>query len=222
MFVKFSPSCFRSRFPFLVIPVTSRRICIFVAMLLWVSIKICRENLYMDHDAGESGTINARDHGCFNAACAEEGRLAWKVSSRVLKGQNSFHSKILDHFSVQKERSKWRILPPRATTNGHISPKFFYSSLTACLRALLLASWMLQGRLFSYNDTHRHRLGANYEQLPVNRPFNTSVQTYQRDGENTLAVSATRIYKIYIISLTAVKESCTFIIFGSEAGTVSL
>ncbi|CAM9137686.1 unnamed protein product [Chrysoparadoxa australica] len=41
---------------------------------------------------------------------------------------------------------------------------------------------MLQGRLFSYNDTHRHRLGANYEQLPVNCPFNTRVANYQRDG----------------------------------------
>jgi len=41
---------------------------------------------------------------------------------------------------------------------------------------------MLQGRLFSYNDTHRHRLGANYQQIPINRPFNTKVRNYQRDG----------------------------------------
>ncbi|KAG5177531.1 catalase [Tribonema minus] len=41
---------------------------------------------------------------------------------------------------------------------------------------------MLQGRLFSYNDTHRHRLGANYELLPVNRPFNAKVANNQRDG----------------------------------------
>ncbi|XP_065812709.1 catalase-like [Labrus bergylta] len=41
---------------------------------------------------------------------------------------------------------------------------------------------MLQGRLFSYPDTHRHRLGANYLQLPVNCPFRTRVTNYQRDG----------------------------------------
>ncbi len=41
---------------------------------------------------------------------------------------------------------------------------------------------MLQGRLFSYHDTHRHRLGTNYELLPVNRPFNCTVATYHRDG----------------------------------------
>ncbi|GLE01043.1 hypothetical protein PINS_up009856 [Pythium insidiosum] len=40
---------------------------------------------------------------------------------------------------------------------------------------------MLQGRLFSYPDTHRHRLGPNYQQIPVNRPLKEP-QTYQRDG----------------------------------------
>lgn len=39
-----------------------------------------------------------------------------------------------------------------------------------------------QGRLFSYPDTHRHRLGANYLQLPVNCPYRTRVANYQRDG----------------------------------------
>ncbi|CAE1320055.1 katE [Acanthosepion pharaonis] len=41
---------------------------------------------------------------------------------------------------------------------------------------------MLQGRLFSYSDTHRHRLGSNYLQIPVNCPFKARVSNYQRDG----------------------------------------
>jgi catalase len=41
---------------------------------------------------------------------------------------------------------------------------------------------MLQGRLFSYPDTHRHRLGVNYKQIPVNRPIKCPVVHYQRDG----------------------------------------
>ncbi|CAM2115674.1 catalase isoform X1 [Lepidochelys kempii] len=41
---------------------------------------------------------------------------------------------------------------------------------------------MLQGRLFSYPDTHRHRLGPNYLQIPVNCPYRTRVANYQRDG----------------------------------------
>lgn len=45
---------------------------------------------------------------------------------------------------------------------------------------------MLQGRLFSYNDTHRHRLGANYHQIPVNCPYRARVRNYQRDGPMTI------------------------------------
>ncbi|MOA07594.1 Catalase [compost metagenome] len=44
---------------------------------------------------------------------------------------------------------------------------------------------MLQGRILSYPDAHRYRLGTNYEQLPVNRcPF--AVNNYQRDGSMRL------------------------------------
>lgn len=40
---------------------------------------------------------------------------------------------------------------------------------------------MLQGRILAYTDAQRYRLGANYEQIPVNRcPF--MVNNYQRDG----------------------------------------
>jgi len=40
---------------------------------------------------------------------------------------------------------------------------------------------MLQGRLFSYHDTHVHRLGPNYHILPINQP-RAAVNYYQRDG----------------------------------------
>ena len=42
---------------------------------------------------------------------------------------------------------------------------------------------VLQSRLFSYPDTHRHRVGVNYQQLPVNAtrtPYR--VANFQRDG----------------------------------------
>ena len=41
---------------------------------------------------------------------------------------------------------------------------------------------MLQGRLFSYPDTHRHRLGTNYGLIPVNQAKGTTPHTYERDG----------------------------------------
>jgi catalase len=41
---------------------------------------------------------------------------------------------------------------------------------------------MLQARVMSYPDAHRHRLGVNYEALPVNCPHATQANTYHRDG----------------------------------------
>ncbi len=41
---------------------------------------------------------------------------------------------------------------------------------------------LLQGRLFSYFDTQRHRLTGNFQQIPVNSPKNAPVKTYNADG----------------------------------------
>jgi catalase len=43
---------------------------------------------------------------------------------------------------------------------------------------------VLQSRLFSYSDTHRHRIGVNYQQLPVNAP-RTGFKTgdFRQDGQ---------------------------------------
>ena len=44
-----------------------------------------------------------------------------------------------------------------------------------------------QGRIFSYPDTQRHRLGGNYLQLPINCPYRVNkVTNYQRDGPQCL------------------------------------
>jgi catalase len=40
---------------------------------------------------------------------------------------------------------------------------------------------MLMGRVFSYHDTHLHRIGPNYEQLPINAP-KSPVHSYSKDG----------------------------------------
>lgn len=39
---------------------------------------------------------------------------------------------------------------------------------------------LLQGRTFSYSDTQRHRVGANYLQLPINAPKKTSSDQSKR------------------------------------------
>jgi catalase len=40
---------------------------------------------------------------------------------------------------------------------------------------------MLMGRIFSYHDTHLHRIGPNHEQLPINAP-KVPVNSYNKDG----------------------------------------
>lgn len=43
---------------------------------------------------------------------------------------------------------------------------------------------MLQGRLFSYGDAQRYRLGVNHHQIPVNQPKGAKyVNSYHRDGQ---------------------------------------
>jgi len=41
---------------------------------------------------------------------------------------------------------------------------------------------MLHARIFSYHDTHIHRLGPNYHLIPVNSPKAAPEKSYQRDG----------------------------------------
>jgi catalase len=48
---------------------------------------------------------------------------------------------------------------------------------------------VLQSRLFSYPDTHRHRIGVNYQQLPVNAP---RTGNFQRDGQMAFYNQGTR------------------------------
>lgn len=40
---------------------------------------------------------------------------------------------------------------------------------------------LLQGRIFSYTDTQRYRLGANYLELPINKP-KVRINNNQQDG----------------------------------------
>ncbi|HEX6552655.1 MAG TPA: catalase [Ktedonobacteraceae bacterium] len=48
---------------------------------------------------------------------------------------------------------------------------------------------MLLGRLFSYADIHRYRIGTNYQQLPVNAP-QIDVHSYNKDGSMRYSYNA--------------------------------
>ncbi|TDL22479.1 catalase [Rickenella mellea] len=66
---------------------------------------------------------------------------------------------------------------------------------------------VLQSRLFSYPDTHRHRLGVNYQQLPVNSPI-VPIANFQRDGPATFISQGARPnYQSTIQPLTYKKKA---------------
>lgn len=51
---------------------------------------------------------------------------------------------------------------------------------------------MLQGRLFSYADTQRHRVGVNYLMLPVNKPL-AAVNSNNQDGAGNVGVTTSDV-----------------------------
>jgi catalase len=52
---------------------------------------------------------------------------------------------------------------------------------------------MLLARGFSYSDAHRHRLGVNYKQIPVNNP-KVDVHSYSKDGAGRTVNAADPVY----------------------------
>lgn len=59
---------------------------------------------------------------------------------------------------------------------------------------------LLQGRVFSYLDTQRYRLGGpNFNELPINRPI-CPVRNHQRDGFNRLQIDSGANYEPNSIS----------------------
>merc|ERR1712144_156705 len=66
---------------------------------------------------------------------------------------------------------------------------------------------VLQSRLYSYPDTHRHRVGVNYQQLPVNAPrVNYRMGNLQRDGAMAFLNQGSRPNYISSIAPISFKE----------------
>lgn len=53
---------------------------------------------------------------------------------------------------------------------------------------------VLQARLFAYADTQRYRLGTNFAQLPINRPFYSFTPTLRDGASNTSNLGSTPNY----------------------------
>ncbi|TKA72764.1 hypothetical protein B0A55_06843 [Friedmanniomyces simplex] len=69
---------------------------------------------------------------------------------------------------------------------------------------------VLQSRLFSYPDTHRHRIGVNYQQLPVNAPrVPYRMANFQRDGNMAFLNQGSRAPYLSSISPIQFRERST-------------
>ncbi|PIO40754.1 hypothetical protein AB205_0192280 [Aquarana catesbeiana] len=64
------------------------------------------------------------------------------------------------------------------------------------------ANVKLKGRLFSYPDTHRYRLGPNYLHIPVNSPRSANACHYQRDGPMCMFAHPSHMPNYYPNSFT--------------------
>lgn len=136
--------------------------------------------------AGENPDYHTED--LFNAI--EEGDYpSWTLYVQIMPYEEALTYK-WDPFDVTKIWSKEdypRIEVGRMTLNKNpenyfaeveqaaFSPGHFVPGIEAS------PDKMLQGRLFSYSDAHRYRVGANHEQIPVNKPV-SGTNNYQRDG----------------------------------------
>lgn len=74
---------------------------------------------------------------------------------------------------------------------------------------------LLQGRLFSYFDTQRHRLTGNFQQIPVNAPKAT-VKTYNQDGYMSTRVQSGDVNYQPSVNVPSVNEDRKFIYSKSE------
>ena len=122
---------------------------------------------------------------------AKGGEAAWQVSVQIMPLEDA-ETYRYDPFDVTKVwlfKDYPRIPLGRFVLNQNpenyfaqieqaaFSPSSFVPGIEASPDKLL------QGRLFSYPDTQRHRLGPNYAQIPVNCPYATKAQNHQRDGQ---------------------------------------
>src|SRR5258708_28594519 len=114
---------------------------------------------------------------------------SWELYVQMLKPEDldKFDFNALDDTKIWPETIAKLILVGKMTLNK-IPANYFESVEQAAFSPPEIVPGiapsedkMLQGRLFSYFDTQRYRIGANFQQLPVNAP-KVSVNNYNQNG----------------------------------------
>lgn len=118
---------------------------------------------------------------------------SWTVYAQVLDPEDAekFHINIFDLTKVWPHNEVPLREFGKLTLNRNPENYFAEIEQVAFSPSHVVPGWqpstdpVLQSRLFSYPDTHRHRLGVNYQQIPVNCPLH-AFNPFQRDGFMTV------------------------------------
>lgn len=139
--------------------------------------------------AGNDADFHRRD--LFDAI-ARGDHPAWDLSVQIMPYAEA-HTYRFNPFDLTKTWSKkdYPLIPVGVLTLDRNPRNFFAEIEQAAFSPGNLVSGiglspdkMLLGRAFAYNDAQRHRIGVNFNQLPVNQP-KVDVQSYQFDGAMT-------------------------------------
>jgi catalase len=115
---------------------------------------------------------------------------AWTVSIQVMTAEEAKHYRF-DPFDITKvwPHADYPLMPIGRMVLNRNPENFFAEVEQAAFSPGNFVPGigpspdrLLQGRLFSYPDTQRHRLGPNFHQIPVNALKATKEKSYQRDG----------------------------------------
>ncbi|MEM7413697.1 MAG: catalase [Myxococcota bacterium] len=144
-------------------------------------------------DAEEAAEVASRDHqhatvDLYDAIRAEN-YPSWTLEAQVIAADelDGFAFDPLDATKIWPESEVPSVVLGRFTLNRVPENFFQFSEQSAFSPAVQppgvepSEDRLLQGRLFSYADTQRYRIGANYLDLPVNRP-QAQVASNNQDG----------------------------------------
>jgi len=163
---------------------------------VWVKMHFKTEQGVQNFTAEEAGRVAQQDpdHATRDLfeTIGKGGEAAWRVFVQVMAPEDAARYRF-DPFDVTKvwPQRDYPLQPVGRMVLNRNPENYFAEVEQAAFSPSHLVPGieaspdrMLQGRLFSYPDTHRHRLGVNYQQIPVNCPYATAgrAQTYHRDG----------------------------------------
>lgn len=149
---------------------------------------------FSQDEADQIASVDADFHRRDLFEAIQDGNFpSWDLEVQVIPYEEglNYHTNIFDVTKTVSKKDYPRIKVGTLTLNRN--PEDFFAEIEQAAFSPsslvpgtgLSPDKMLMGRLFSYPDTHRHRIGPNYAQMPVNKPRAATKRSYSRDGAMT-------------------------------------